>query len=361
MIKMPSTLSLNVNYPDWITDFPIEFIKKMICYCYKYPLVGFGSIIFLLVIFIAALKLIIFESFQVSGFRFKLKNGKKDKKELHENPTINDLERKIGNLNHQVHELTNLNIAKSKDNTRLSKLLNEAYAKTKDIEKNEKSSDSLIIKNEELRKALNQYINTSEAIMKNISAIKEAIFYITSENKNFNELFNHIKNKDSYKFAVHELYSELQYNLLRCITHKADNVRTSIMRYNKQEDYLQIVSKLGNFNCTTGDLVLKKGEGFAGQCLIKSKIINIPDIHNLPDEPTNEVACCKIDYKPARRNNNTVSSLHVPVYVLGHAIGVINVSSPHINAFKEEDELIARLYSEEISRIWLLEKLVNLE
>lgn len=324
------------DIPKWINAIPFEYIKKCIIYFYNYPLVLLGIFILIIILTFVIIAIVnCFGEVSFKDFTFK-SNGKKTKRKDIDIKKIEKL------LNGQESKINNL----KQENTNLIKK-NQTLINDMETIKTEYSK---------LRDSYRQLYKGAKEFEELYSGIKNAIYYLTSQNGVFDAAMSRNMKDDK---AINEFYAESVYCLHQCLKDKGENVRISIMKYNKTNGLLQIVWKLGIFNCKFEELILHPGEGLAGLCLNLGKIIYVPNINMKQSEVAASdelLQQCLLGYIPSKNTNLTVSSLHIPVFVLGSVEGVINITSPREDSFIEEDELIAQLFAEKISRAWTIEK-----
>lgn len=322
------------DIPKWIDAIPFESVRKWGIYFFNYPLVFLGLII-LMVASISLIIIIILNNVNEAtygNFTIKPKGKRAKQKDIKKvGKIVDEQESKIDNLKQE-------NAALVKKNQSL-------------IDEMERSEADYL----KLKDYYRQLIKGVKKFHQLYDGVKNAIYYLTTQNPVFNAAM--VRNPKD-EAAIHDFYHELSYYLHQCLNDKGEDVRISIMRFNKASGLLQIVWKHGMFNCNLSELVLPSGEGLAGFCLDTGNILNVPNVKM----KFSEVAAsdellrkCLEKYIPSKFTNLTVSSLHIPIFVLGNTEGVINITSPRENAFIEEDELIAQLFAEKISRAWTVE------
>jgi hypothetical protein len=183
------------------------------------------------------------------------------------------------------------------------------------------------------------------------SSTKSTVYYLTTPNICFNRvLAKPMPALDAYQ----NFYMELQFNLMKSLVNPGDDIRISIMRHNHPKGCLEIVSKLGTFNKSTGEMSSKKGSGLSWKCLNEGVIINIGNNNSNMDPIAKEVALNE-GVPPNDPLAVQLSLLYIPIFLLERTAGIIKITSTKENAFVFQDELMGRLYAQMVSRVWAVE------
>ncbi len=103
------------------------------------------------------------------------------------------------------------------------------------------------------------------------------------------------------------------------------NAHVSIFLLNPLDDALEIKASVGYEGIAEIDtLKIKVGEGVVGTAAKARKIINIPDVKNEPHYISIDPDVC--------------SELAIPLLFHERLVGILNLESDHIHAFKEDDQ-----------------------
>ncbi len=355
---MKDNLFIFVDIPKIIQDIPNEGLKNWLTFCYTYKITVF--IFSCLLIIIPIITFFIGKNIDIilkSPFKFMDFKGKKNKKANNKD-----------NVQVEVVELNEYYKGQNKvleNKLRVqSHLIEESDSKIKDLIKTSKFLKKIIeertIKLNQQKEQIENNENIINGIKENYSKIEEivnkfsnAAYNLTENDNNLYKILT-LKKLNEKSTVVSEVIQEIFYNISEDLPTEGKNLRISLMKYIPTEDSLKIIAKFGNFNCNTGDIVLKRGEGLAGNCLELKQIINIGDVNK--EDSYSETAISMQEYiQPIR--HYTASSLHIPIWVFNDVVAVLNLTSASTYAFSAEDVIVTRLYSIKISLVLMLETL----